>query len=243
MPIRHESQLYVPVRQFFESRGYRVRGEVEGCDLAATRGDELAIVELKRAFHLSLIYQGMDRQRLTDQVYLAVESPKRRRHWAAAQRLCRQLGLGLISVTFRQRGAEVFSEVEPRGDAQRRRGRRRDRVLRELAERSADFNVGGATRQPLVTAYREESLRVAHHLRANGPSRVAKLRTAAPSPRAGSILLKNYYGWFERVSRGVYGLTPQGEQGLAQFERVLRGLGLERPTTVSPSAPCPRAGL
>jgi hypothetical protein len=36
---------------------------------------------------------------------------------------------------------------------------------------------------------------------------VAKL---AQVERARAIMADNHYGWFERVERGVYGLTPAG---------------------------------
>jgi len=27
----------------------------------------------------------------------------------------------------------------------------------------------------------------------------------------------NHYGWFERVAKGIYGLTPQGSEGLTHW--------------------------
>jgi len=44
----------------------------------------------------------------------------------------------------------------------------------------------------------------------------AARRRDADAPRAGAILGDDHYGWFERVERGVYALTPAGRQGLAQ---------------------------
>jgi hypothetical protein len=40
--------------------------------VAVQGGQPPVIVELKRRFALSLVYQGIDRQRITDAVYLAV---------------------------------------------------------------------------------------------------------------------------------------------------------------------------
>jgi len=45
---------------------------------------------------------------------------------------------------------------------------------------------------------------------------VAALKLAADAPKAAAILQADYYGWFERVERGIYGLTPQGRLGLEQ---------------------------
>ena len=43
-----EHALYPPVKAFLETQGYVVKGEVNGCDLVAIRGEEPpVIVELK----------------------------------------------------------------------------------------------------------------------------------------------------------------------------------------------------
>lgn len=224
MPIRHESQLYAPIRRFLEQRGFEVRAEVEGCDVVATRGDELVVVELKRSMNLTLVLQGLDRQQATDHVYLAIETPKQRRggpRWDLVRRLCRKLGMGLLSVTFSRRHATVFVECEPAPYRPRKTPARKERLLSELGGRSADYNIGGSTGRELVTAYREQALRVAHYLHVHGPSPVGKIRKHAEADRAGSILLKNVYGWFERVSRGVYRLTPDGKTTLVRYWHVV----------------------
>jgi hypothetical protein len=73
-------------------------------------------------------------------------------------------------------------------------------------------------RQPLMTAYRQEALRCAALLAAQGPLSPAALRAAADVPRAGRILQDDVYGWFERVGRALYGLTPEGRRGLERFD-------------------------
>ena len=68
-----ETELYPPLKAFLEAQGYAVKGEVEGCDIAAVRGDEPpVIVEMKTRFSLSLVLQGIQRQGVSDRVYLAV---------------------------------------------------------------------------------------------------------------------------------------------------------------------------
>jgi len=69
----------------------------------------------------------------------------------------------------------------------------------------------------IVTAYRQEALRIAAVLAAHGRLRPALLRVNAEAPKAGRILLDNVYGWFERVEHGIYGLTPAGEKALLAF--------------------------
>ena len=76
MTALNETDLYAPVKKLLEEQGYTVRAEVDRCDLVAVRGDEPpVIVELKQRFALSLVYQGIERQRITDAVYLAVAAP------------------------------------------------------------------------------------------------------------------------------------------------------------------------
>jgi len=36
-------------------------------------------------------------------------------------------------------------------------------------------------------------------------------------PSAPEILLRNWYGWFTRVERGLYELTPEGALALARW--------------------------
>ena len=50
--------------------------------------------------------------------------------------------------------------------------------------------------------------------------KLAVLRTAADAPRAATILQQDVYGWFERVERGVYTVSPAGRRGLEMFARL-----------------------
>ncbi len=199
-----EVALYAPVKALLEAQGYEVKGEVLGCDVVGVRGEEPpVIVELKRSFSLALALQGIDRLSVSDIVYLAVGAWPRQP--ADVRRLCRRLGLGLIVVTGGR--ADVLEDpvpYRPRKDV-----RRRSRLLREHQRRVGDPTPGGANRQPVMTAYRQQALRCARLLEA-GPMRVRDVRTQADAPGAGSILRDDVYGWFERVERGTYRLTPNG---------------------------------
>ena len=71
-----ESALYAPIKAFLEAQDYEVKGEVEGCDVVATRGDESpVVVELKQRFNLELVLQGIERQRVSDLVYPGASPP------------------------------------------------------------------------------------------------------------------------------------------------------------------------
>ncbi len=80
--------------------------------------------------------------------------------------------------------------------------------------RRGDPSPGGVSRQPVMTAYRQQALACTALLSA-GPSSPRDLRTVAPD--AGRILLRNVYGWFERTQRGVYQLTADGEAALRRW--------------------------
>ncbi|MBL0897950.1 MAG: hypothetical protein IBJ17_04530 [Reyranella sp.] len=210
-----ESDLYRPVKILLEGQGYVVKGEVRGCDVVAVRGKEPpVVVELKRTFGLGLVLQGVDRLALTDLVYLAVgQWPKRMKN---VRKLCRRLGLGFIVVG----GDKADVVLDPAPYKPRQDKRKAGRLLGEHARRVGDPNLGGqAMRAPLMTAYRQQALRCAELLAANGPMKVAALRAACDAPKAASILRADVYGWFERVERGVYAITPKGREGLQQFDR------------------------
>ncbi|MGE5673984.1 MAG: DUF2161 domain-containing phosphodiesterase [Mycobacterium leprae] len=224
MTGRKETELYGPVKAFLVEQGYTVRGEVNGCDLVAVRDELLVIVELKTAFNLPLLLQGVERQRLTDLVYLAIEAPGRalgRKRWNQVVQLCRRLGLGLLTVRFSTHDARVEAICDPGAYTPPRNAKKKGQLLKEFQRRTLDHNTGGSTRRPLVTAYREEALRIAAYLVQNGPTKLAQLRVAADSPRASSILQDDYYGWFERVRIGVYQLTPKGAAALTTYADVV----------------------
>lgn len=218
-----ETDLYPPIKKFLEGQGYDVKGEVGRCDVVAVRGDEdPVVVELKTRFSLELVLQAVERFSVTDKVYVAIEY-RPRSIWTRRSkdilRLCRRLGLGLLTVHVERRLVEP--RLDPSPPKPRRVTKKRERLLREFARRVGDPAIGGSTRQPVMTAYRQDALRLARMLGEDSPKRVRDLRTASGVDRAGTILLRDVYGWFERVERGVYGLTPSGRQALKQFADAL----------------------
>lgn len=217
MPIRSaETSLYPAVKAFLEAQGFSVKGEVRGCDVVAVRGDEppvLVICELKSAFTLELVLQGIDRMRAADDVWLAVAATsKGRDRDSRAHRLCRMLGFGLLAVNPARSRVDVLVEPEPYRP--RANKPERLRLLKEHAKRRGDPTSGGSTRQPIMTAYRQQALDCAAGLR-EGPRKPRDLKPLAPD--APSILQRNVYGWFERVERGLYRLADAGEAALKRW--------------------------
>ncbi len=219
-----ESDLYLPVKQHLQALGYTVRGEVGRCDIVGVSNDVIVAVELKLTFGLPVLYQALQRLPSVDLAYIAVASPEgrtARRNWDAqvpdAVRLCRMLGVGLLSV----RDGRVVVHADPSPYQPRKKANLRARLLGEFLRRSGDHNVGGTTKRPRVTAYREDALACANWLAANGPAKGAAVRNATNVPKASTILRDNVYAWFEKVSRGTYALASDGHQALQQYADVL----------------------
>jgi hypothetical protein len=214
-----ETALYPTVKRFLEGAGFSVKGEVCGCDIVAVREGApllLAIVELKRGFNLDLLLQAVDRMRPADEVWVAVPLTRRGRDRdPRVRRLCRLIGLGLMAVDAAHGRVEILAEpgpYKPRPDQ-----RRRTRLLTEHSRRQGDPTLGGSTREPVMTAYRQRALACAAGLRA-GAARPRDLRVVAAD--AGRILLRNVYGWFERTAPGHYRLTPIGEAALRRWPKT-----------------------
>lgn len=215
-----ETSLYQPVKTFLESFGYEVKGEVGGCDLVGlskTDPPVVVVCELKLSFNLELILQAVDRANASDEVWIAARVSAKGRGREADRRyrdLCRRLGIGMLGVSDAGEVSVIVSAVSP---MPRTNPKRRTRLVKEHRKRRGDPAVGGSTKIPVMTAYRQQALACAAAL-AGGPLRPRDMKAAAPN--AGSILLANYYGWFERVEKGVYALTDLGHQALERWPQA-----------------------
>jgi hypothetical protein len=212
-----ETALYLPVKRFLEKLGFTVKGEVGGCDLVALNAGDPPIVvigELKLSFNLELLMQAVDRAGACDEVWIAAKLSVRgkgRESDARYRNLCRRLGFGMLAVTS-SGAVEVI--VKPATTAPRRNPKKRSRLVSEHQRRKGDPVLGGSTRAPIMTAYRQQALTCAAALAA-GPRRVRDLKP--DSPDAAKILLHNVYGWFARVERGIYELTAAGQAALKRW--------------------------
>jgi hypothetical protein len=212
-----ETDLYRPIKNHLERLGLEVKGEICGCDFVALSdaSSEIVVIgEMKRSFTLELVLQAVDRTSACDEIWLAVGASKRgrgRENDARVKKLCRFLGFGLLTVNAR---GQVDVVAEPAPWKPRRDAKRRSRIVEEHRRRRGDPVLGGSTRTPQMTAYRQQALAVAGAI-AGAPSRPRDLRRLAPD--AAKILQGNVYGWFERIERGVYGLTSSGRVALTTW--------------------------
>jgi hypothetical protein len=215
-----ETALYLPVKRHLESLGYAVKGEVGGCDLVGlSEGDCPVVVigEMKLAFTFELVLQGVDRAGVGDEVWLAARlspSGKGRESDRRFRNLCRRLGFGLLGVAP---SGEVHVLLSPGAPAPRRDPKRRSRIVEEHRRRRGDPALGGGSRRPIMTAYRQQALICAAAL-ASGPLRPRDLKDRAPE--APKILLRNVYGWFDRSARGLYVLNEAGRAALRRWPQA-----------------------
>ncbi|HEX2945720.1 MAG TPA: DUF2161 family putative PD-(D/E)XK-type phosphodiesterase [Clostridia bacterium] len=224
-----ETDLYKPVHDYLEALGYQVQGEVKGCDLAAIMGDDLVVVELKTAFNLKLLSQAVRRQRVTDSVYVAIPLPKggaRTAGWRDMCMLLRRLELGLITVALNREENQVEVHFHPntfdRLRSLRSNKKVRSHIIKETVGRSGQYNTGGATRTKLMTAYREQAVHIACCMIRFGdmsPARLKKLGTSAKTP---NILRDNHYGWFTKVSKGLYSLNDTAREFLDGYPELVK---------------------
>ncbi len=225
-PSIRETDLYPPIKLLLEGQGYEVKGEVGAADVVACRdGEDPVIVELKTGFSLSLFHQAIDRQNLINAVYIAVPHGQGRAFGKSVKNnraLCRRLGLGLITV--RPKDGLVQIHVDPAAYKPRQSKRKKARLLKEFAKRVGDPNRGGATRQGLMTAYRQDALRCVKLLAEKGPTKAAEVAKASGVEQARRLMADDHYGWFERIQTGIYRLSPKGVQARADYAADLERL-------------------
>jgi hypothetical protein len=221
-----ETDLYAPVKQLLEDQGYEVKSEIEKADVVGYRNDEdPVIIELKTRFSLSLIHQAIERQSLTDAVYIAVPRQKGNGFLKSLHNnmaLCRRLGLGLITV--RLKDGFVETHLDPASYKPRQSKQKKGRLLREFARRVGDPNKGGVARTGIVTAYRQDALVCLNFLAENGPTKAALVTAGTRVEIARRIMSDDHYGWFERVSTGIYAITPAGRKALVAYARELKAI-------------------
>ncbi len=210
-----ETELYAPVKAHLEAAGYAVKAEVGPADVVGVCGEALVVVELKAGFSLVLLQQAVARQKLTDLVYVAVPRWSGRSGWRAFRAntdLCKKLGLGVLSVRLEDGFVQVHADPVP--FRPRKAPARKARLLSEFHAREGDPNSGG-TRGKIVTAYRQDAVKIARFLAGQGAVKGAVVARETGVARATEMMRANHYGWFERVGLGVYRITEAGREAAA----------------------------
>lgn len=215
--IVKESDLYKPLKKHLENMGYTVYGEVKSCDVVAVKDDETIVVEMKLALNLTAIYQALDRQKITEKVYIAVQKPKNKSHRQIqkAKKLLSRLGIGFITIKLPD---EVVVQLEPSGYT-KTVAKKRSEIKREIDGRSVDINVGGSTHTKIMTAYKETSLKICCVMeRMEAPVTPRQLRELGFDDNVNTVLRANFSNWFVRVGHGMYELSEEGKMALNNEE-------------------------
>jgi len=215
-----ESDLYLPIKKHLEAIGFEVKGEVKDCDIVATNGKQLMIVELKLNLNITLLLQAVDRFSLADNVYIAI--PKQctlyKKQSKQVKKLIKRLGIGLILVDMQKTAQYVEVVSDPQDYTPRKNTRKQGALLKEFNQRIGDTQKGGSTRAKAgLTAYRQRCIRVAQYLIDKPSAKGAEIRKAIAEDQATQFLGSNYYGWFEKVERGVYQISDKGKKELPEW--------------------------
>ncbi len=216
-----ESDLYLPLKTYLEKQGFEVKSEILNCDVMAVRKDEApVIVELKLSLNLTILLQAVDRLKISNTIYIGVPKGlavlKKRRKQIV--KLMRMLGLGLIVIDPGSRigNVDVLCDI---GEYKPRQVKKQtQRLLEEFQERVGDPNYGGTSMQRgIMTAYRQKAIAISSYLLKHGATKASIIAGELEEPKARNILYDNVYGWFDRLGKGVYDISPRGDRELPDW--------------------------
>ena len=224
-----ESDLFDPIKEYFVQQGYTGDGEVSGIDLYLEKDGFSTAVELKKTLDFRSVQQAALDQRICDFVYIGIFRPRDLYSRAGKDKLylLKRLGIGLVCVSPRTGTVDVVNDpvISEIGAFQKRHGSRAEAVRKEFKNRRIKANTGGVNKTRLMTAYREDSLMILHHLDLlGGQGTVKDIRECSGIARAGNIMYDNFYGWFENVSRGIYRVTDIGRKALDEYDETVSSL-------------------
>ena len=220
-----EPELYNPIKKLFEDLGYRVNAEVKGCDVTATKDEELIIIEMKKNLSVALLSQALNRQKSGAKVYVAVPTPKNYspKTYGDTMFVLRKLELGLIFVYLRGNlsYAQIICEPQEFFKPQKNYSKLK-KIKKEIEERTIDMNTGGVNGKKIATAYTEKCIHIACILDKMGPLNAPRLKFFGANEKCANILKMNVYGWFEKVDRGVYAITEKGRREIMEYPELER---------------------
>lgn len=136
--------------------------------------------------------------------------------------LCRRLGIGLITVCLDEHLVKVI--CEPGVFKSKIIKSRKTKLIEEFEALHGDPNKGGMISSGVMTAYRQAALRCAKVLNDNGPLKASQVANKSSYLKARNLMAANYYGWFERISRGVYDISEVGKDALLKHADLLNSM-------------------
>ncbi len=224
-----ESDLFEPIKKYFTDDGYSGDGEVGSIDLYLEKDGLSTAVELKKTLDFRSIQQAALDQKICDFVYIGIFRPRNLFSKVGRDKLylLKRLGIGLICVSPRTENVEVFNDplVSEISNFQQKHRDKTEAVKSEFNKRRIKSNTGGVNKTGLMTAYREDSLVILYVLNILGGRAESKtVRSLTKNPKSTGIMYRNYYGWFENVSKGFYSITDTGCAALTEYADTIQKL-------------------
>ena len=128
------------------------------------------------------------------------------------------LGLGVMVIDPSATTGSVDVLCDPGDYKPRRVKQRAERLLGEFMHRGGYPNPGGSSsRRGIMTVYRQKALAIAEYLKEHGETKAAVIARSLAEPKTRVILYDDVYGWFDRLGKGVYRLSPRGEIECCQW--------------------------
>lgn len=226
-----ETDLHAPVAGWLTEKGCEVQAEINDIDVLGVfieESETLTIgVELKKTLNLEVIAQAVQRQKVCDVVYIAVVKQKgllRKTRFKRSVEVLKRLNIGLLLIDFSANEISLDTYISPDYPAETRKYKKptpklKKKLLKEFNQRELSVNVGGSTRKKQMTAYKETCYEIAKQIATLGIAAPKDIiNVALTSSQKSQVLTRNYYGWFEKIARGQYKLTPEGYLALEAFE-------------------------
>lgn len=228
-----ETDLHVPVKKWLEGQGCDVKTEVKTIDMVGLyQKDFIIAIELKLKLNLEVINQAVERQGIADLTYIAVAHDFKvveTKRYKMTLLTLKRLNIGLLLVNFRASEPIVIEVLKPENfDFERSRMQKKSRralLIAEFNKRHGDFNKAGSHKTKLMTGYKEQCLLVAHYMYTRGHEKAKAFEIYGIAPKkVTSIFTQNYYNWFVRRDKGIYGLSEDGLTALVEFAPVIEFL-------------------
>ena len=231
--MQRETDLHAPVKLWLQAQGCEVKTEVKTIDMVGLYHEDFIIaIELKLKLNLEVINQAVERQGIADLTYIAVVHDYKAvetKRFKMTLLTLKRLNIGLLLVNFRASEPIVVEVLKPENfdfeRSRRLKKGRREQLIAEFNKRHGDFNKAGSHKTKLMTGYKEQCLLVAHYMYTLGHEKAKSFEKYGIAPKkVASIFTQNYYNWFVRRDKGIYGLSDDGLNALIEFSPVVEFL-------------------
>ncbi len=217
-----EYEMFPMVKGYFEELGYKVNAEVKDCDVTAIKEDKLVVIEMKTSLNITLLYQALERKKVTPYVYIAIPKPKKnfRKSILKMKNLLSKLQMGLLIIDVVNGACVAY--VEPTIDnSQRQNSLKKSKIIKEISKREVDENVGGVNKTKILTAHKELGIALCVVLDKEGVVTSKMLRDKYGFDKdVNRYLYTNFYRWYTKVEKATYKLSKEGENVLQNPEYI-----------------------